>query len=81
MSTHDIISALLSGGLLALGWFARELWAAVKNLKEDLIRLKDDLQTHYVRKDDFKEFRDELRGFLQRIEAKLDNKQDKHNGS
>jgi hypothetical protein len=72
-----ILNAILGVGFIILGWFARELWTAVKNLKDDLIRLKDELQIHYVRKDDFKDFRDEIRGFLQRIESKLDTKVDK----
>ena len=59
----------------------KDLKKDVKELKEDLVTLRTDLQIHYVRKDDFKEFRDELRGFLQRIESKLDNKQDKQHGS
>lgn len=77
MEINEILTYILGAGMTVLGWFARELWSAVKNLKEDLIKLKDDIQNHYVKKDDFKDFRDELRGFLQRIETKLDNKQDK----
>lgn len=73
----DIFVYILGLGFTVLGWFARELWAAVKNLKEDLITLRNELQNQYVRRDDFKDFREELRGFLQRIESKLDTKQDK----
>lgn len=64
-------------GFTILGWFARELWSAVKELRADLADLKANIADHYVRKDDFKEFRHELLGFLQRIEHKLDMKQDK----
>lgn len=69
-------------GLLAilsaiLGWFARELWSAVKTLKDDLVTLKDEVHLHYVRKDDFRDWKDEIRSFLQRIETKLDTKVDK----
>lgn len=72
-----ILQWVIGVGLVILGWIARELWSAVKTLKDDLVRLKEDISTFYVRKDDFKDFRDEIRGFLQRIETKLDNKQDK----
>ena len=60
-----------------LGWFARELWSAVKDLRIDMVALKNHVSENYTRKDDFREFRSELLGFLQRIESKLDTKQDK----
>jgi hypothetical protein len=80
MLDSSFLNVILSGlgvGFTVLGWFARELWSAVKELREDLVKLKTVLSEHYVRKDDFKDFRHELLGVLQRIEQKLDNKQDK----
>lgn len=77
MNTLDIINILMGTGLAVLGWFARELWSAVKALREDMFKLKDDISLYYVRKDDFKDFRGEILSFLQRIETKLDKKQDK----
>jgi len=73
----NIALAALGLGFSVLGWFARELWSAVKELRLDLATLKENIADHYVRKDDFREFRQELLGFLQRIENKLDMKQDK----
>lgn len=73
----NIILAALGLGLTVLGWFARELWSAVKELRKDLATLRENLSDHYVRKDDFKEFRHELMSVLQRIEHKLTMKQDK----
>lgn len=81
MTYMDAITLGLGIGFSVLGWFAKELWGAVKSLKEDLIKLKDDMTTFYVRKDDFREFRTEILAFLQRIETKLDTKQDKQNGT
>lgn len=89
MSLVEIINALLGAGFVVLGWFARELWSAVKTLKEDLIQLREDMTDNFTRKDDFRDFREETRSglkdfrgeilsFLQRIETKLDTKQDKH---
>lgn len=80
MLDSSFLNVILSGlgvGFTVLGWLARELWSAVKELREDLVKLKTTLSEHYVRKDDFKDFRHELLGVLQRIEQKLDNKQDK----
>lgn len=69
-----------AGGLVvtsALGWFAREMWDAVKDLKADLAKLREELPKTYVAKDDFVDFKKELMQVLNRIEDKLDNKQDK----
>ena len=77
MTPIEIINLLLGVGFITLGWFARELWSAVKQLKEDLIKLKDDVNASFTRKDDFREFRREVLDVLNRIEGKLDTKQDK----
>lgn len=77
MPTLEFLNYILLAGVGVLGWFARELWAAVKDLRIDMITLKDYVAQNYTRKDDFKEFRSEILGFLQRIEQKLDGKQDK----
>ena len=74
---QSIINWALSGISLVLGWFARELWSAVKELKADLAKLREELPTHYVRKDDFADFKRDLMNVLERIENKLDSKQDK----
>jgi hypothetical protein len=77
MSTIEILNLALGLGFAGLGWFAKTMWLAIRDLTEDLTTLKDSLHNNYVRKDDFREFRHELLGFLQRIENKLDGKQDK----
>jgi len=73
----EFINYVLLGGMGILGWFARELWSAVKELRKDMISLKNHVTENYTRKDEFKDFKNEILGFLQRIENKLDNKQDK----
>lgn len=67
----------LSATCAVLGWFARELWAAVSKLKEDLQALALEINEKYHRKDDFSSFRIELLEFMRRIEDKLDRKVDK----
>jgi len=59
------------------GWFARELWAAVKELKSDLAKLREDLPKTYVAKDDYKDDIRELKDMIGKIFDKLDNKSDK----
>jgi hypothetical protein len=75
--TLDLLRAFVMLGFTVLGWFLRELYSAVKELKSDLIKLREQMHEHYVRKDDFKEFKESLMTILQRIENKLDKKADK----
>lgn len=60
------------------GWFARELWGAVKELQKDVHQLEVDLPSHYVRKDEMSEYMREIREMIQRIYDKLDEKVDKN---
>jgi hypothetical protein len=60
-----------------LGWFCRELWTAVQDLKDDLAKLREELPTHYVSKDDCNDRWNEVLKALHRIEDKLDKKVDR----
>lgn len=55
-----------------LGWFCRELWTAVQELKEDLAKLRAELPTHYVSKNDFNDRWEEVLKAIHRIENKID---------
>ena len=77
MDIQHIIDLILGVGLAVMGWFARELWSAVKELKSDLSKLREDLPTTYVTKDDYREDMREIKSMLNKIFDKLDGKQDK----
>jgi predicted RNA-binding protein with EMAP domain len=77
MEPQHIIDSVLGVGLTVMGWFARELWSAVKELKADLSKLREDLPKTYVSKDDYREDMREIKGMLEKIFNKLDGKQDK----
>lgn len=74
---QSIINSLLGGALAALGWFARQIWDAIKELRTDLARLREELPTRYVPKDEFQQFSHALFKKLDRIEDKIDTKKDK----
>jgi septal ring factor EnvC (AmiA/AmiB activator) len=59
------------------GWFARELWAAVKELKTDLAKLSSEIPKTYVTRDDYRQDLKEIRDLLAKIFDKLDNKADR----
>jgi len=77
VENQHLINALIGGGFAILGWFARELWGAVKELRADLAALREDLPKEYVAKDDYKEDIKEIKAMLEKIFEKLDAKVDK----
>ena len=77
MEPQNLIDTILGVGLTVLGWFARELWAAVKELKSDLSKLREDLPKTYIARDDYRQDMSEIKSMLGKIFDKLDNKQDK----
>ena len=77
MDNQHLINGLLAVGFTVLGWFARELWAAVKELKADLAELREDLPKEYVLRIDYREDIREIKIMLAKIFEKLENKADK----
>jgi len=77
MENQHFINALIGGGFAIFGWFARELWGAVKELRADLAALREDLPKEYVAKDDYREDIREIKAMLEKIFEKLENKADK----
>lgn len=77
MEPQNLIDTILGIGFTVLGWFARELWSAVKDLKSDLSKLKEDLPKTYIARDDYRQDMNEIKSMLSKIFDKLDNKQDK----
>jgi hypothetical protein len=74
---QSTINLALSAALAIAGWFARQLWEAVKALKEDLHRIEANLPIDYVRKDDMDKRMDHIEDMFKRIYDKLDGKADK----
>ncbi len=77
MNVQEIFNFVIPVVCGVLGWFCRELWTAVQELKKDLAKLREELPTHYVTKDDFNDRWFEVLKALHRIEDKLDKKVDK----
>ena len=77
MNLQDLFNILIPIICTVLGWFCRELWTAVQELKTDLSKLREELPTKYVSKDDFSDRWNEVLKSLHRIENKLDAKVDK----
>ena len=77
MELQTMFNALLALVIAGIGWAARELWGAVKKLREDLQKIEVALPSSYVRKDDFADGMKEIKDMLGKIFDRLDNKADK----
>ena len=77
MDFQSMMDFVLPTACAILGWFCRELWTAVQELKSDLAKLREELPTHYVSKEDFNDRWTEVLKSLHRIEDKLDQKVDR----
>jgi len=77
VNLQEIFNILVPIVCGVLGWFCRELWTAVKDLKEDLTKLSVDLPKNYVARDDYRSDLKEIKDMLGKIFDRLDNKADK----
>lgn len=77
MEFQQLLNIVLGTAMTVVGWFARELWAAVKELKADLSKLREDLPRNYISREDYRSDLSEIKSMLRRIEDKLEKKEDK----
>ena len=77
MESQSLINSALAIGCASIGWLARELWTAVKDLKEDLTKLSVELPKTYVTRDDYRADFKDIKDMLGKIFDRLENKADK----
>ena len=77
MEMQNFLNFAGGAAIAAGGWFARQLWDSVQELKKDLHELEIDLPKSYVSKMDLDKRMDHIETMFQRIYDKLDNKADK----
>ena len=77
MDLQSILNIIGGGAIATGGWFARELWGAVKELRRDLHELEIDMPKSYVSKFDMDKRMDHIEDMFKRIYDKLDGKADK----
>jgi hypothetical protein len=74
---QTVFNVAMALGLPLAGWYGRVMWEAVKELRADLSRLREEIPKEYVSKSDFKDSIREIKELLERIDTKLDRKVDK----
>jgi hypothetical protein len=77
IDVQGIINILLGSFITLLCWLAMEMWSAVKELKTDLGKLREDLPRTYVLKEDYRRDIYEIKEMLSKIFDKLDGKADR----
>jgi hypothetical protein len=71
------------GGATAIGvggWFARQLWNSVKELKNDVSAIRLHMSENYVKKSEVEGFRSDMDKRFDRIEMLLDKLYEKLDG-
>lgn len=75
---HQSIINVAAGVIMTgLGWFARQLWDAVKELRADLHRIETNLPATYLRRDEFRDGIKEIKDILNEIFRKIDDIRDR----
>lgn len=81
MEWQEIIMLIFGAGLSALGWFARELWQAVQDMKAQHNALAVEIPTRYVNKAEYQLNMQRIEKTqneqFNKIDAKLDRMLDK----
>jgi hypothetical protein len=77
MDTQTFMNFVGGSAIAIGGWFAREVWGAVKELRSDLHGLEVDLPKNYVSRFDLDKRMDHIEDMFKRIYDKLDAKADK----
>lgn len=77
MEMQTVINVIAGAILTILGWFAREIWGAIKELQRDMREIEINLPTNYVKKEDFSKSLTEIKDLCDKIFDKLDKLNDK----
>lgn len=71
MISQDLLNIGIAAGFAAVGWFARQIWSAVSELRRDLHEIEVNLPTSYVRRDEFSDALKEIKDISKQIFEKI----------
>jgi hypothetical protein len=72
MDWQNLINLGGASALAVMGWFARQLWDSVKELKNDVAAIRLHVSENYVKKSEVDNFRQDMDKRFDRIEFLLD---------
>jgi len=73
MEIQTMLNFAAGTALTIGGWFARQIWDAVAELRKDLHNMQVELPQNYLRKDEFREGLKEVKDILNEIFRKIDD--------
>lgn len=77
METQTLLDILAGTVIAGIGWFARQLFYAIEELRRNVQTLEIQLPIQYLRKDEFDARMTRIENMLERISEKLDRKADR----
>ncbi len=72
MDTQSIINLGAGTFLAILGWLARQLWDAMKELRSSVHKIEIDLPKHYIRREEFSDGLREIKDICDKIFDRID---------
>lgn len=72
MDWQHLINIGGASALAVMGWFARQLWDSVKDLRDDISAIRLHVSENYVKKSEVDNFRQDMDKRFDRIELLLD---------
>ena len=79
MDLQSILNIVGGAAIAAGGWFAREIWGAVKELRKDLHEIEVDLPKSYVSRNDLDKRMEHIEAMFQRIYDKIERVENRIN--
>jgi len=80
MDWQNIINLVGGAALAVVGWFARQLWDSVKELKADIGDLRLHMSETYVKKSEMETLKSEMDKRFDRVEQMIVKLYDKIDG-
>jgi DNA integrity scanning protein DisA with diadenylate cyclase activity len=77
MESLEVVQVIFGILLTILGWFAKTMWLAIKELANDLADLREELPKEYVPKSDYRQDVHDIKEMLSKLFDKLDTKADR----
>ena len=77
MGLQELFAYVLGGIVAVLSWIGKNMWDDLQHQKRGLTNLREEIANNRVHKNDLKDLSEAIFRKLDRIEDKLDSKQDK----
>ena len=77
MDVQSLFNTLFGILIAAVGWWCRQIWDSIQDLKDDVKRIEVDMPHYYVTKDDYRDDISEIKKMLSDIFQELKTKADK----